>query len=276
MDKVHLATILGTIQATFTNFRYLRNIWKKNIEEEALLGVSLTGMMDHPVLSVAGEGAATWLKQLRMAAVACNKEYAHKLKINPSTAITCVKPSGTASQLVDSASGLHTRYAQYYIRRVRGDDKDPLTNFLMAKGVPWEEDKVTRNQIVFSFPQKAPEGAVLRNQRSAIEQMEHWKLVQDHWCEHKPSITVSYKPTEFLGLGQWVWDFFDEISGVAFLPYSEHTYQQAPYEEITEEQYNEAVRTFPARIAWEDFEENDDFTIGTQTLACFGSSCEIL
>lgn len=274
LRKVRLASILGTIQATYTNFRYLRPIWRKNTEEEALLGVSLTGVMDHEVLSQVSDEAKQWLEAMKNEAVLVNAAWAAKLGINASTAITCVKPEGTVSQLTNSASGLHPRYAGFYIRRVRGDDKDPLSTFMKEQGVPYEVDVAQPGQLVFSFPVRGPEKSVYRNERTAIQQLEHWKMLQDHWCEHKPSITVYYHPSEFLGLGQWVWDHFDSISGVAFLPYDGGTYEQAPYEEITEAQYLEKERSFPS-IAWSDFYESDDFTIGTQTLACTGDKCDI-
>lgn len=274
LRKVEHATILGTIQATYTNFRYLRNIWRKNTEEERLLGVSLTGVMDHPVLSsgwLTGV-AAKWLEQLKEKAVETNRTWASRLGIPVSAAITCVKPSGTVSQLVDSASGLHPRYSEYYIRRVRNDMKDPLTAFLAEQGVPFDIEN--GSTAVFSFPQHAPSGSVMRNDMEAIEQLEHWKMMQDAWCEHKPSITVYYRDSEFLATGQWVWDHFDEISGVAFLPHSDHVYDLAPYEEITEEKYNELQAKMPV-IDWAAFVETEDNTTGTMTLACTGNACEI-
>jgi ribonucleoside-diphosphate reductase alpha chain len=271
--KVELATILGTIQATFTEFRYLRNIWKRNTEEEALLGVSFTGMMDSPLKDMYYE-SADQLEELKAHAVETNKVWAERLGINQSTAITCVKPSGTVSQLVDSASGLHPRFSPFYVRRVRNSVNDPLTQFLASQGVPWEMDKMSPNTAVFSFPQKSPDGAVCKDGLTAIQQMEYWKHIQDNWCEHKPSITVYYGADEYMELGAWVWEHFDEVSGVAFLPRLEHTYEQAPYEEITKEQYEELVSTMPV-IDWSQFAEAEDNTEGSQTLACFGSSCEI-
>lgn len=271
--KVELATILGTIQATYTDFRYLRSIWKRNTEEEALLGVSFTGLMDSPLKDMYYESSDE-LEALKEHAVSVNKAWAERLGINQSTAITCVKPSGTVSQLVDSASGLHPRFAPYYIRRVRNSVNDPLTQFLASQGVPWEMDKVSPNTAVFSFPQKSPDGAVCKDGLTAIRQMEYWKHIQDSWCEHKPSITVYYDDDEFMELGAWVWKHFDEISGVAFLPRIDHTYEQAPYEEITKEQYEELKATMPT-IDWSQFTESEDNTEGSQTLACFGSSCEI-
>lgn len=274
LRKVRLATILGTLQATYTNFRYLRPIWKKNTEEEALLGVSLTGVMDHAVLSQVSDEAKQWLTRMKEEAVVTNAEWAAKLGINASAAITCIKPEGTVSQLTNSSSGLHPRYAGFYTRRVRGDSKDPLSNFMIEQGVPYEEDVMQPGQVVFSFPVAGPEKSVYRNERGAIAQMEHWKMLQDYWCEHKPSITVYYHPNEFLSLGQWVWDNFDSISGVAFLPYDSGTYQQAPYEEIDEATYLRQVAAFPS-IDWSAFHESDDHTIGTQTLACTGDKCDL-
>ena len=271
--KVELATILGTIQATFTDFRYLRSIWKRNTEEEALLGVSFTGLMDSPLKDMYYE-SSDQLEALKQHAVEVNKLWADRLGINQSTAITCVKPSGTVSQLVDSASGLHPRFSDFYIRRVRNSINDPLTQFLASQGVPWEMDKMSPNTAVFSFPQKSPDGAVCKDGLTAIEQMKYWKHIQDNWCEHKPSITVYYGADEYMELGAWVWEHFDEVSGVAFLPRLEHTYEQAPYEEITKEQYEELVSKMPV-IDWNQFAEAEDNTEGSQTLACFGSSCEI-
>jgi ribonucleoside-triphosphate reductase len=271
--KVELATILGTIQATFTDFRYLRSIWKRNTEEEALLGVSFTGLMDSPLKDMYYE-SSDQLEALKQHAVEVNKLWADRLGINQSTAITCVKPSGTVSQLVDSASGLHPRFSDFYIRRVRNSINDPLTQFLASQGVPWEMDKVSPNTAVFSFPQKSPDGAVCKDGLTAIQQMEYWKHIQDNWCEHKPSITVYYGADEYMELGAWVWEHFDEVSGVAFLPRLEHTYEQAPYEEITKEQYEELRSSMPT-IDWSQFTEAEDNTEGSQTLACFGSSCEV-
>lgn len=274
LRKVELATILGTIQATYTDFRYLRPVWKRNTEEEALLGVSLTGVMDHPVLSQTGPEAVRYLEKMKEVAVVTNATWAAKLGINVAAAITCVKPEGTVSQLTNSASGLHPRYSKLYIRRVRGDAKDPLSTFLKEQGVPWEDDVMQPGQVVFSFPVKGPEKSVYRNERSAIEQMEHWKMMQDSWCEHKPSCTIYYKPDEFLALGQWVWDNFESISGVAFLPYDSGTYRQAPYEEVTEEVYAKLRDSMPT-IDWTLFREEGDNTIGSQTLSCTGDKCDI-
>ena len=272
--KVRIATILGTLQATLTDFRYLRNIWKTNTEEESLLGVSLTGILDNPLLTLENEDLDLLLEDLRDVAIATNKEWAERLGIPQSTAITCVKPSGTVSQLVDSASGIHGRYAPYYIRRVRADMRDPLCKVLEDAGVPCEMDNFSPSTKVFSFPKQAPEGAVFASEQSGMEQLELWAKYQEHWCEHKPSITVYYRDSEFLEIGNWVYNNFDSISGISFLPYDEHSYAQAPYEQITEEEYNEMVKDFPTEFDW-NLNEEDDFTEGAQTLACVGNSCEL-
>jgi len=276
--KVRLATILGTFQSTLTNFKYLRAIWKRNTEEERLLGVSLTGILDHPILGRNDIGCE-WLSRLKQVAIDTNKELADKLGIEPSHAITCVKPSGTVSQLVDSASGIHPRHSPYYIRTVRGDIKDPLTTFLIDCGVPCEPDHMSPlTTVVFSFPQRSPESALCREDISAREHLEIWRNVQEYWCEHKPSITVNVKEDEWVGVSSWVWDNFDILSGVAFLPYSEHTYKQAPYQEITKEQYEKAVQNMPSTIDWTKLSayETTDNTTGTQEYACASGFCEIV
>lgn len=286
-EKVRLATILGTLQSTLTDFRYLRKVWKNNCEEERLLGVSLTGIMDHPVLNgtqdyfVSGTGEVAKslpevLEHLRQVAVYTNLIWSEKLGINQSTAITCVKPSGTVSQLVDSSSGIHGRFSPYYIRRVRNDVKDPLTNFLVEQGVPYEIDQMNKDNLVFEFPMKSPSTSRMANDLSAIEQLEIWKTYADHWCEHKPSCTVYYKEKEFLDVGGWVYKNFNSISGVSFLPYDDHIYPQAPYEPVTEEEYNELLSRFPV-IDWSRLAEyeDDDYTTGSQELACKGGACEI-
>lgn len=275
--KVRLATTLGTFQSTLTEFKYLRNIWRKNTEEERLLGVSLTGILDHPILGRNGEGCE-WLERLRDVAIETNKKLADILSIPASAAITCVKPSGTVSQLVDSASGIHPRWSPYYIRTVRGDIKDPLTTFLIDQGIPYEADQRSPGStVVFSFPQRSPKTALCREDISALEHLEVWKNVQEFWCEHKPSITVNVKESEWIGVANWVWDNFDSVSGVAFLPYSEHTYQQAPYQEITEEDYKAWVNLMPKKIDWERLKdyEKDDNTTGSQEYACAAGFCEI-
>jgi ribonucleoside-diphosphate reductase alpha chain len=276
LQKVKVATILGTLQSTLTNFRYVRSLWRKNTEEERLLGVSLTGIMDNELLSGRGSKAflMSALEELKQHAVDINKEYAELMGIQQSTAITCVKPSGTVSQLVDSASGIHPRYSEYYIRRVRADATDPLCDILKDAGVPWENDVMSKNALVFSFPKKAPEGAVVASEMSAKEQLELWEIYQDHWCEHKPSMTCYYRDTEFLEIGQWVYNKFDKISGISFLPYSDHVYKQAPYEPITREQYEEMVEAFPTQFNWDLVEQRDN-TEGVQNLACVAGVCEV-
>ena len=274
--KVRLATILGSLQATLTDFRYLRAIWKTNTEEEALLGVSLTGIMDHPLLSGREDNAKLkkWLTEMRQEAIDTNKTWAKKLGINQSTAITAVKPSGTVSQLVDSASGIHPRYSSQYIRRVRADSRDPLCAVLEAAGVPVEDDLMSPSTRVFSFPIASPEGAVTASEMGAMEQLELWEIYQDYWCEHKPSMTCYYRDDEFLAVGQWLYNKFDKVSGISFLPYSDHTYQQAPYEPIDKKTFNELNKNFPKEINW-DINEESDMTEGSQTLACVGNSCEL-
>ena len=272
--KVRVATILGTLQATLTDFRYLRNIWKTNTEEESLLGVSLTGILDNPLLTLDNPNLGSLLEKLRNEAIETNKLWSERLGIPQSTAITCVKPSGTVSQLVDSASGIHGRYAPYYIRRVRADIRDPLCKVLEDAGVPCEIDNLSPSTKVFSFPKKAPEAAVFASEQSGMEQLELWAKYQEHWCEHKPSITVYYRDSDFLEIGNWVYNNFDTISGISFLPYDNHTHAQAPYEQITKKEYNEMMKGFPESFDW-DLNESDDFTEGSQTLACVGGACEL-
>ncbi len=278
-NKVRLATILGTFQSTLTNFKYLRHVWKKNTEEERLLGVSLTGIMDSTVTATAGNKLETLLEMLRDISVQTNKELATKLQIPQSTAVTCVKPSGTVSQLTDAASGIHARHNPYYIRTVRGDNKDPLTQFLVSEGIPAEPDVMKPDSTtVFSFPMKSPQGAVTRTAMTAIEQLKLWLTYQRHWCEHKPSVTISVKESEWMDVGAWVYEHFDEVSGISFLPFSEHTYQQAPYQDIDEVQYKEFLTKMPKKVDWsklQDFEK-EDTTSGGRELACTAGVCEIV
>ena len=277
--KAEMAAIIGTLQATLTDFRYLRNCWKKNTEEEALLGVSMTGIMDHYLLSKGeSKDLGKWLEEVRDVALDTNKEWAAKLGINQSAAITCVKPSGTVSQLVDSASGIHPRFSKHYIRRVRSDHKDPLAVFMAQSGFPVEQDVMSPTSAVFSFPVKAPESSVTVKQVGAMQQLELWKAYQNHWCEHKPSITVYYTDSEFLQVAQWIWENFDLCSGISLLPYSDHVYQQAPYEDINAEKYAELVAAMPVGVDWDDLEkyEEEDNTTGSQELACVGGACEIV
>jgi ribonucleoside-triphosphate reductase len=275
--KVRLATILGTFQSTLTDFKYLRKVWKQNTEEERLLGVSLTGIFDNKIM--VGKGSyqvGPNLREMRQEAVMTNAKYAKQIGIPQSTAITCVKPSGTVSQLVDSASGIHPRYAEYYIRRVRGDIKDPLTQFLMDSGVPHEPDVMNPdNMMVFSFPQKSPSKVT---NLTAIEHLELWLAYQENWCEHKPSITVSVAEDEWMNVGAWVYDHFDEVSGISFLPKSDHTYRQAPYEAITKDEYEALVKESPKQIDWARLSEYEleDNTESSQTFACTSDACEVV
>ena len=280
--KIQIATFLGTIQATFTNFGYLRKRWQNNTEEERLLGVSLTGIMDSPMMNGKEEGLEKRLETLRGVAVEENKYWAKKFGINQSTAITCVKPSGTVSQLVDSASGIHARHNPYYIRTVRGDNKDPLTEFMKSAGIPSEPEirgnEESKDITVFSFPMKAPIGSVCRNDMSAIEQLELWKIYAKHWCEHKPSVTISVKENEWVPVGAWCWENFQYLSGVSFLPFSDHTYIQAPYQDIDEKEYRKLAKKMPTVIDWQklqDFEREDN-TKGSQELACTAGVCELV
>jgi len=274
--KVRLATIIGTLQSTLTDFRFLNKKWKKNCEEERLLGVSLTGICDHKTLNnPTSPRLREWLDELRLHAVETNAEFADILDIPASAAITCVKPSGTVSQLVDSASGIHPRYAQYYIRRVRASKNDPLAAFMVSKGYQAEEDFYGKSNWVFSFPMKAPKGCITRNDMTAIEQLELWKIYQDHWCEHKPSITVYVGDDEWMDVGAWVYKNITSLSGVSFLPRDNGTYRQAPYEEITEEQYKDLLSKQNLDIVWTDFMEETDTTEGAQNLACVAGVCEI-
>ena len=277
--KARIAAIIGTLQATLTDFRYLRSVWKKNTAEEALLGVSMTGIMDHWLLGKGeSKDLAKWLEEVRDVAVDTNKEWAEKLGIAQSAAITCVKPSGTVSQLVDSASGIHPRFSKHYIRRVRSDKKDPLAVFMEDKGFPVEQDVHSESTSVFSFPVKAPEKCTTVSEVGAMEQLKLWKAYQNHWCEHKPSITVYYTDSEFLQIAQWIWENFDLCSGISLLPYSDHVYQQAPYEDITAEKYEELLAAMPVDVDWEDLGnfEMEDNTTGSQELACVGGACEIV
>ena len=277
--KVRLAAILGTIQSTYTSFPYLRKVWQRNTEDERLLGVSLTGIMDNPLTTTSNAGLEKTLGHLKEIAIATNAKWAERLGINVSTAITCVKPSGTVSQLVDSASGIHARHSRYYIRRVRGDIKDPLTKFMVDQGIPAEPEAFKPDQtMVFSFPVKAPDNAVLTEDVSAIDQLKMWLAYQRAWCEHKPSVTINVKADEWFEVGAFVYEHFDEMSGVSFLPYNEHTYQQAPYEEIGKSEYEQLLSVMPDSIDWAKLKdyEIEDTTSGSQTLACTGGSCEIV
>ena len=278
LNKVRLATILGTFQSTLTNFKYVSKDWKKNCVEERLLGVSLTGIMDNKWTAGKLPGLDVLLKNLKQMSVDTNKEWSNKLKINQSAAITCVKPSGTVSQLVDSASGIHARHNPFYIRTVRGDKKDPLTKMMVEQGFPAEDDVMKPNDTtVFSFPIKCSPDAVFRQDLTAIEQLELWKTYQVHWCEHKPSVTISVKEEEWIDVGAWVYKNFDLMSGVSFLPYSEHTYKQAPYQDCNEKEYKDLLNKMPTSVDWNKLSEYEksDMTVGSQELACSAGSCEI-
>ena len=277
--KVRLATILGTIQSSMTKFPYLRKIWNKNTEEERLLGVSLTGIMDNRLTTSQNAGLEKTLERLKDVAISTNAEWAERLNIPASAAISCVKPSGTVSQLVDSASGIHARHSPYYVRTVRGDNKDPLTKFMIDKGVPNEPCVMKGDTTtVFSFPIKSPAGAVTRNDMTAVEQLEMWLIYQRSWCEHKPSVTISVRDHEWMEVGAFVYKHFDEMSGVSFLPHSDHTYQQAPYQECEATDYHELLELMPKAIDWSELSEyeNEDNTAGSQTMACTGDTCEIV
>jgi len=279
MNKIRLATLLGTWQSSLTNFKYIRKSWKNNCEEERLLGVSLTGIYGNQFMSTNSSELVSRLTRMREYAVEVNTQEAEKIGIEPSAAITCVKPSGTVSQLVGVSSGIHPWYSKYYIRTVRADNKDPLTAFLKASGIPNEPDVMKpENTTVFSFPVKAPENVVTSKEITAIQHLELWKTYREHWSEHNPSVTIQVGEDEWMDVGAWVYKNFDNIGGVSFLPKSEHTYRQAPYQEISKEQYEEMVKNFPKEISWKDFSlfETEDGTTGAQELACTSGACEIV
>ena len=278
LEKVRLATILGTFQSTLVNFKYVSSTWRKNCEEERLLGVSLTGIMDSQYTNGKKIGLEDLLEELKAEAVKTNKEFAQKIGINQSVAVTCVKPSGTVSLLVDAASGIHARHNPYYIRTVRGDKKDPLTRMMQDAGFPVEDDVMNpSNTSVFSFPMKVDNSAVFRTEKSAIEQLELWLTYQKHWCEHKPSVTISVKEDEWFEVGAWVYKHFDYMSGVSFLPFSDHTYKQAPYQDIQKEEYEVLLSKMPKEVDWKKLAEYEksDMTIASQELACSAGFCEI-
>ena len=280
LEKVRLATILGTFQSTLTNFKYVSSAWKRNCEEERLLGVSLTGIMDSKLTNgKSNKDLAAFLEKLKKYSVEINAKYAKELGVNVAASITCVKPSGTVSQLVDSASGIHARHNPYYIRTVRGDKKDPLTKLMTEIGFPVEDDEMNPNHTaVFSFPMKVDRGAVFRTDLTAIEQLDLWKIYQEHWCEHKPSVTISVKESEWMEVGAWVYANFDQMSGVSFLPFSEHTYRQAPYQDCDREEYEKLLKEMPKNVDWSQLAkyEQVDSTVASQELACTAGSCEIV
>jgi ribonucleoside-triphosphate reductase len=280
LEKVRLATILGTFQSTLVNFKYVSRSWKKNCEEERLLGVSLTGIMDCDVTNGKGPAGSlpAVLQDLKNMAIKTNKEFAEKLGINQSVAVTCVKPSGTVSQLTNAASGIHARHNPYYVRTVRGDKKDPLTRMMVDQGFPVEDDVMNPSHTsVFSFPHKVDQSAVFRTDMTAIQQLELWKTYQENWCEHKPSVTISVKENEWLEVGAWVFENFNYMSGVSFLPFSDHTYKQAPYQDCSKEEYEVLLEKMPKVVEWNrlsEYEQTDN-TIGSQELACAAGFCEI-
>jgi ribonucleoside-diphosphate reductase alpha chain len=286
LRKVRLATILGTFQASLTDIKRLRPKWVKNTEEEALLGVSLTGIMDNSFMNgttdrghYGKKSLPDFLQALRKETVETNKHWSDLLGISQATATTAIKPSGTVSQLVDSASGIHTRHNDYYLRRVRADSKDPIAQLMEDQGIPCEADVMKPNSVkVFTFPMKAPDGAVLRNDRSAIKQLELWLTYQRYYCEHKPSVTISVKEHEWMEVGAWVYKHFDEVSGVSFLPHSDHSYQQAPYEDCTKAEYTKLAKKMPKSVDWNLISKYEltDMTVGSKTLACTGSVCELV
>ena len=280
--KIRLASILGTWQSTLTNFKYLSSAWKRNCEEERLLGVSLTGIMDSSLTNGSVVGLEVLSKVLqtgREIAVNTNREYADKIGVIQSASVTCVKPSGTVSQLVDASSGIHARHNPYYIRTVRADRKDPLCKFMEDKGFPHEPCVMKPDHtMVFSFPIKSPDNALFRADLSAIEQLDLWLVYQEHWCEHKPSVTITVKEHEWMDVGAWVWRNFDKVSGISFLPHTDHSYRQAPYQDCTEEEYQELLEKMPDSVDWSELEtyEVEDNTKGTQTFACSGDACEVV
>ena len=280
LEKVRLATILGTFQSTLTNFKYVSSMWRKNCEEERLLGVSLTGIMDSRITNgKSNKDLVKLLEGLKNKSIEVNKEFAKELGINQSTSVTCIKPSGTVSQLVDAASGIHARHNPYYIRTVRGDKKDPLTKLMTEVGFPVEDDEMNPSHtVVFSFPMKVDRSAVFRTDLTAIEQLDLWKIYQEHWCEHKPSVTISVKENEWMEVGAWVYKNFDQMSGVSFLPFSEHTYRQAPYQDCDREQYEKLLKVMPKDVDWSQLSkyETIDTTVASQELACTSGLCEIV
>jgi ribonucleoside-triphosphate reductase len=275
LKKVELATILGTIQATITDFDYLRKVWKDNVEEERLLGVCLAGIMDHPVLKTVSEESGEWYRAMREHVWKVNVEFSKKLGVNPSASVTAIKPAGNSGELYDVASGIHPRYSAYYIRTVRQSASDPMTAFLQASGLPWEVSKQNARDIVFSFPMKSPEGAILGNSMDALEQLEHWLHVKENYATHTVSCTIYVKKHEWMEVGAWVYRHFDAITGLSFLPYDDHTYEQAPYQPISAEEYHAKLKEMPEAIDWSLLKhfEATDTTTASQEFACVGNAC---
>ncbi|MDA0320449.1 MAG: recombinase [Proteobacteria bacterium] len=277
--KVELATIIGTVQSTFTHFPALPKNWTDNCEEERLLGVSMTGIMDNPLTNGVLAGLPGRLNELRNFAIDTNKKWAEKLGISAAASVTCVKPSGSVSALTGTASGIHSRWSDYYIRRTIQSNADPLTQLMIDEGIPHEPSATKPDlETVFSFPIASPLGAVTNGTRSAIEQMEMWLTYQRNWTTHKVSATISVKSDEWDDLAKFVYDHFDEIAGVSFLPYDDHAYVQAPYEQISAEKYEELNLAFPISVNWSRLPEFEieDTTKASQELACTGGACEIL
>ena len=277
MEKITVATIMGVYQSTLTDFKGVDQELQRNCEEERLLGVSMTGVMDHAILNNVNETAIDWLQTLRDHARAVATEWAGYFGVNVSVAITCNKPSGTVAQLVNAGTGgLHPRFGEYYIRTYRQDNKDPLTQFLKNQGISWEPSVMKPDtETIFSFVVKSPVGAVMRDDRTAVQQLEHWLMFQRHWCEHKPSVTIYVKDHEWLEVGAWVYKHFDEVCGVSFLPHDNGSYRQAPFQEITKEEYTEFLAKYPGTIDWDQFIELDDLTEGSQEMACMGGLCTV-
>jgi ribonucleoside-diphosphate reductase alpha chain len=279
LEKVRLATILGTWQSTLTNFKYIRKTWKDNCEEERLLGVSLTGIYGNKITATNGKALEALLDEMRDLSVSVNDKEAKSLNINPSVSITCVKPSGTVSQLTGVSSGIHPWYSEYYIRSVRADNKDPLTQFLKDSGIPFEPDVMKPEATtVFYFPIKAPKNAILTKDLTAIDHLEMWKTYRTHWTEHNPSVTINVEEDEWMRVGAWVFDNFDSIGGVSFLPAVEHSYKQAPYQEVSKEEYESWISKMPDSIRWDmlSLYETTDGTTGSQELSCVAGACEIV
>jgi ribonucleoside-diphosphate reductase alpha chain len=275
--KVRVATIIGTWQATVTDFDYLRKVWQSNVEDERLLGVCLAGIMDHPVLSQTTEESARWENELRELAWEVNKSIAEDIGINTTASVTAIKPAGNSGELYDVASGIHPRYAPYYIRSIRQSNGDPMTEFLKATGIPHEVSVQNARDSIFYFPVKSPEGAICAKDRTAIQQLEHWLHMKRNYATHTISATVYVREHEWIAVGAWVYDNFNEVTGLSFLPYDDHIYQQAPYTPCSAEDYEKARGKMPEEIDWsllKHFEQSDSTTV-SQEFACTGGSCAL-